>query len=44
MIQYFSTIKSWMRILYGKLKRLKNQNVIKQTLLFLPHTANAIEL
>ena len=51
MIQCFSTIKYWMRILYGYLKRLKNRNALKQTLpppLSPPpphtHIVNAIEL
>ena len=34
-IQYFSTIKIWMRTLHGSLRRWKNWNVIKETLLFL---------
>ena len=37
MIQCFNTLKTWMRILHGQLKRLKIQNVIKETLLF-PYT------
>ena len=41
MIQCFSTIKTRMRVLSGYLKRLKNQNVIKETLLFSPTTVNA---
>ena len=44
MIQCFSTIETWMRILHGCLKRLKNQNVIKETLLLSTHKVNAIEL
>ena len=44
MIHCFSTIKSWMRILYGQLKRLKNQNGIKQTLLTPTQAVNAVEL
>ena len=31
MIQCFSTIETWMRILHDLLKRLKNQKVIKET-------------
>ena len=42
MMQCFNTRKTWMRILPGQLKRLKNQNVIEET--FPPHTVNAIEL
>ena len=30
MMQRFSTIKTWMRIMHGRLKRLKNQNMIKK--------------
>ena len=45
----FSTINTRMRTLHGKLKRLKNENVIKKTLLPPPlpqhtHTVNANEL
>ena len=32
-----------MRMLHGQLKRLKNQNVIKGKLTFIPHKANVIE-
>ena len=33
-----------MRVLHGQLKRMKNQDVIKETSLLPPHTVNAIEL
>ena len=44
MIQCFSTIETWMRILHGYLKRLKNQNVLKEALLLSIHTVNVTEL
>ena len=30
MMHCFSTIKTWMRIMHGRLRRLKNQNMIKK--------------